>query len=53
MEAWGTKPLWIAAALVAGYLITTLARAIKTSGLMEFNFKLRFKGNEKSPKKNH
>jgi hypothetical protein len=45
-----TALAWIGALVVLGYLIKTVAGAIQASGLEEFSFKFRFKGNEKPPK---
>ena len=45
-----TALAWIGAVVVLGFLITTFARAIQTSGLQEVSFRFRFKGNEKQPK---
>ena len=45
-----TALAWIGALVVLGYLIKTFAEAIQKSGLEEFSFKFRFKGNEKPPK---
>lgn len=45
-----TALAWIGALVVLGYLIKTFAEAIQKSGLEEFSFKFRFKGNDRSPK---
>jgi len=45
-----TALAWIGALVILGYLIRTFAQAIQQSGLEEFTFKFRFKGNEKPPK---
>lgn len=40
---------WLGALAALGWLIRILASAIQTSGLEEFSFKFRFKGNGKPP----
>ena len=42
---------WIGGVVVIGFLVRTIAEAVKTSGLEELTiFRFRFKGNEKPPK---
>ena len=40
---------WIGILAVLGFLMRSVATAIHVSGLKEFSFKLRFKGNAKGP----